>query len=331
MYAVMIRGALVTLLGAVIASSVAAQVDPGASPHVHQTRALADTAAPGLPETSNMRPDLSRARVQAETQDGHIRLLTAAIEAAVLARRFDDADRLVIEGSTRYPAYEGWADYRHRLAAARQRDDQQVREQSKRREEAKALVSEAYRLAAQGSYNRAAAVLTDAHELAPGLPDIAVARADVIRQRADSQRQGDRRRQDGEIRDIAVSVEAAIAGSRIVDAERILAEAYRHHVAHAGLASLQRRVADARRAADVDSTATKPADKAADTLDGDNRQLPARIWELLTQYGEAMARNDLDGAEKAVVEAERIGGGSSEVAAARAELAAAERRESGKD
>lgn len=327
MYAVMIRGALVTLLGAVIASSVAAQVDPGASPRLRQTRALADAAAPGLPETSKMRLDLSRVRTQAETQDGHIRLLTAAIEAAVFARRFDDADRLVIEGSTRYPAYEGWADYRHRLAAARQRDDQQVREQSKRREQAKALVSEAYRMAAQGNYNRAAAMLTDANELVPGLPDIAVARADVIRQRVDSQRQGDRRRQDGEIRDIAVSIEAAIAGNRIVDAERILAEASRHHATHAGLASLQRRVADARRAADVDSTATKPADK----LDGDNRQLPARVWELLTQYGEAMARNDLDAAEKAVVEAERIGGGSSAVAAARAELATAERREYGKD
>ncbi|TWT05926.1 hypothetical protein [Reyranella sp. CPCC 100927] len=315
MYAVVIRVTLVTLLGATSAPSVAASVH------------LPVDSMSGLPETSKTHLDPGSVRVQVEMQDGRIRLLTAAIEAAVLARRFEDADRLMIEGLTRYPAYEGWADYRHRLAAARQRDEQQEREQSNRREQAKALVSEAYRMAAQGNYNRAAAILTDANELAPGLPGIAVARADIIRQRIDSQRQGDRLRQDGEIRDIATAIEVAIAGNRIADAERIVAEASRHHTTHPGWDSLQRRVANARQAADTEATATKPIDELAK----ENRQLTARAWELLTQYREAMARNDLDTAERAVIEAEGIGGGSSEVVAARAEWAAAKRREHGKD
>jgi tetratricopeptide (TPR) repeat protein len=46
--------------------------------------ALADELAPGLPEANQMRADLSRARVRAETQNDQIRWLMAAIEAAIL-------------------------------------------------------------------------------------------------------------------------------------------------------------------------------------------------------------------------------------------------------
>ncbi|MBX3503576.1 MAG: hypothetical protein KF889_29395 [Alphaproteobacteria bacterium] len=274
--------------------------------------AIADDLTPGLPEANQLRADLGRARVRAQAEGEQFRLLLAAFEAAILGRRFEEADRLLADGARRYPDRPDWAEHRRRLAAARGGDDRQVREQRERRERAQAIVAQARQAAGRGDYARALALLNEAQELAPGLPDIAVARADVERQRAD------RQRQEAELRATLASIDAAIARGQLDNAERLLADGRRRYPQHGGWDTLARRIADARRDA-----AAKPPGQAEPKPDP---QIVLRVRALVIQARALIARNDLDDAEKAVIEAERLGARMPDVIAVRAELEAAERR-----
>ena len=246
-----------------------------------------------------------------------MRLLLAAFEAAVLGRRFDEAGRLLDEGTRRFPDHPDWADQRRRLAAARGGDDRQVREQRERRERASALINQARQTANRGDHARALAMLNEAQELAPGLPDIAVARADVERQRAD------RQRQEAELQATVASIDAAIARGQLDNAERLLADGRRRYPQHGGWDTLARRIADARR----DAAAKPPAPPPPGTIEGKpDPQVVLRVRALVTQARALIARNALDDAEKAVLEAERLDARSREVVTVRAELEAAERR-----
>ena len=283
--------------------------------------ALADDLTPGLPEANQLRADLGRARARAEAQNEQFRLLMAAFEAAILGHRFDEANRLLDEGARRYPNRPDWADQRRRLAAARAGDDRQVREHRERRERAMSLIAQARQASERGDYNRAIAMLNEAHQLVPNMPEVAVARADIERQRAD------RQRSEAEIRAITASIDAAIARRQFADADRLLAEGRRSHPRYPGWDALGRRIAEARRDA-----ATKPPSPPP-SKPGDakppappNPQVVLRVRALITQARLLIARNDLDNAERAVVEAERLDPQSRDVAQVRAELEAAERR-----
>lgn len=324
--------------------------------------ALADDLAPGLPEANQLRADLGRARARADAEGDQLRLLIAAFEAAILARRYDDADRLLNDGTRRYPNRPDWADQRRRLTAARGGDDRQIREQRERRDRAMALVNQARQASNQGDYNRATTLLNEANQLAPNLPEIAVARADIERQRAD------RQRNEAEIRAITASIDAAIARNQFADAERMLADGRRTYPQHPGWDALARRVADAKRAAETKPpppappapakpadakppapppappAPAKPADakppappppappkppepKPADAKpDRDPPQLALRVRGLVAQARAAIGRDDLEAAERFVVQAERLDAQSRDVIAVRTELEAAERR-----
>lgn len=299
---------------------------------------IADDLAPGLPEANQLRADLGRARARAQADGEQLRLLIAAFEAAILGRRFDEADRLLNDGVRRYPSRPDWADQRRRLAAARGGDDRQVREQRERRERAQAMVGQARQSAGRGDYARALALLNEAQELAPGLPDIAVARADVERQRADGQRQ------EAELRATVASIDAAIARNQLDNAERLLADGRRRYPQHGGWDALARRIADARRDAAAKPPAapppppsppnkletkpgTPPPPAPPGTLETKpDPQVVIRVRALVAQARGLIARNDLDDAERAVVEAERLDPRSRDVVQVRAELEAAERR-----
>jgi len=296
---------------------------------------IADDLTPGLPEANQLRADLGRARARAQADGDQLRLLIAAFEAAILGRRFDEADRLLDDGARRYPGRPDWADQRRRLAAARGGDDRQVREQRERRERAQALIGQARQSAGRGDYARALAMLNEAQEQAPGLPDIAVARADVERQRADAQRQ------EAELRATVASIDAAIARGQFDNAERLLADGRRRYPQHGGWDALARRIADARRgAAATKPPAPPPPPNKMETKPGapvpppppgtletkPDPQVAIRVRALVAQARALIARNDLDDAEKAVIEAERLDPRSRDVVQVRAELEAAERR-----
>jgi tetratricopeptide (TPR) repeat protein len=301
---------------------------------VERQLAIADNLTPGLPEANQLRADLGRARAQAQVEGEQLRLLIAAFEAAILGRRFDEADRLLDDGTRRFPNRPDWTDQRRRLAAARGGDDRQVRDQRERRERASALINQARQAGNQGDYARALAMLNEAQELAPGLPDIAAARADVERQRAD------RQRQEAELQATVASIEAALARGQFDNAERLLADGRRRYPQHGGWDTLARRIADARRDAAAKPPAppppgppnrleTKPGAPPPPPGQLETRpdpQVVVRVRTLVAQARAAIARNELDTAERAVVEAERLDARSGDVVQVRAELDAAERR-----
>jgi hypothetical protein len=81
--------------------------------------ALADRSAPGFPEIGQARADLSRRRTGAVQQPDDLRMMLGVIDAAFQRRQYDDAERLIADGSKRYPSYAGWSDLSRHLAEAR--------------------------------------------------------------------------------------------------------------------------------------------------------------------------------------------------------------------
>src|SRR5262249_8458856 len=80
--------------------------------------ALADQAAPGFPEIAQARADLGRRRIAQPLPDD-LRQLLAAIDTAMAERHYGDAERMIADGTRRYPSYTGWPDLSRRLADAR--------------------------------------------------------------------------------------------------------------------------------------------------------------------------------------------------------------------
>jgi hypothetical protein len=80
--------------------------------------ALADQVAPGFPEIAQAHADLSRRRIAQPLPDD-LRQLLAAIDTAMAERHYGDAERMIADGTRRYPSYTGWPDLSRRLADAR--------------------------------------------------------------------------------------------------------------------------------------------------------------------------------------------------------------------
>src|SRR4030095_6448337 len=94
----------------------------------------------------------------------------------------------------------------------------------------------------QGDFAAADKALNDAHALSANMPEVAIARAELERAKAD------RARTDAEIRAVAASVDAAIARKQYADADRLIADGQKRYPTYAGWGDLSRRLADARRA-----------------------------------------------------------------------------------
>jgi hypothetical protein len=291
-------------------------MDRGDFVEAERQLALADRAAPGFPEIGQARADLSRRRIAAEQQQDGLRLILAAIDNAFQRKQYDDADRAIEDGRRRYGSYAGWADLQNRAASARRGDDRQANELRTQNTRALDLVTAARRSTAQGNFAAADKALNDAHAISANLPEIAIARAELERAKAD------RARQDAEIRAVAASVDAAIARKQYADAERLIADGTKHYPTYAGWADLSRRLADARRATPT-QTGNAPMPPQAP---GAAAAPPpgSQLTRLLAAAREAIRRQDFVAAEREIAEAEKIDAKAPPVIDARAELKAAE-------
>lgn len=204
--------------------------------------AIADRSAPGFPEVGQARADLSRRRIAAERQQDDLRLILAAIDQAFQRKQYDEADRAIADGRRRYGSYAGWTDLQSRAASARRGDDRQANELRTQNARALELVAAARRSTTQGDFAAADKALNDAHALSANMPEVAIARAELERAKADHARI------DAEVRAVAASVDAAIARKQYADAERLIADGQKRYPTYAGWADLSRRLADARRA-----------------------------------------------------------------------------------
>lgn len=216
--------------------------------------ALADRAAPGFPETGQARADLSRLRIAAQKQGDDLRLVLGAIDALFQNRQFDDADRAIEDGRRRFGSYGGWADLQNCSAGARRGDPRQANDLRTQNARALELVAAARRGTEQGNFAAADKALNDAQAIRADMPEIAIARAELERAKAD------RARQDAEVRAVAASIDAAIARRQYADAERLIADGRQRYPFFNGWQALTQRVADARRTAPVQPA---PPDTAA--------------------------------------------------------------------
>ncbi|MDP1964833.1 MAG: hypothetical protein Q8K93_21840, partial [Reyranella sp.] len=294
---------------------------------------LADRAAPGFPEINQARVDLSRRRIAAERQQDGIRLILAAIDAAFQRKQYDEAERAIEDGRRRYGSYDGWTDLQRRSASARQGNDRQASELRTQNARTLELVTAARRSTTQGDFAAADRSLTQAQAISATMPEIAIARAELERAKAD------RARQDAEIRVLAASADAALARKQYADAERLIADGKKAYPSYAGWAELSRRLADARRATPaLKGNAPMPAQPAATTpppAAATPAPAPApatvaappvapQLARLVAVARDAIKRSDFAAAEKAVADAEKLDAKAASVVEVRAELKSAQ-------
>lgn len=72
-----------------------------------------------MPEIAIAGAELERAKADRARLDAEIRALAASIDAAIARKQYADADRLLADGTKRYPSYAGWPDLARHLAEAR--------------------------------------------------------------------------------------------------------------------------------------------------------------------------------------------------------------------
>jgi hypothetical protein len=291
--------------------------------------AIADRAAPGFPDVGQARAELSRRRIAAERQQDDLRFILAAIDQAFQRKQFDDADRAIEDGRRRFGSYAGWSDLQNRAASARRGDDRQANESKAQNTRALELVAAARREMAQGDFADADKALNDAKAAAPNMPEIAIARAELERAKAD------RARTDAEIRAIAASVDAALARKQYPDAERLIADSRKRYPSHPGWADLSRRVVEAQRApATQTGNAPAPTPPPAQATAPPAHPAPPpapnvvapNVTQLVATAREAIKRGDYQAAEKSVAEAEKADSKAATVIEVRAELRTAEER-----
>jgi hypothetical protein len=288
---------------------------------------LADRAAPGFPETNQARADLSRRRIAAESEQEGIRLILAVIDMALQRKQYDDAERAIAEGRHRYGAYPGWADLQGRSVSARQGNDRQAQEFRAKNARALELVAAARSATMRGDFVSADRALTEASSTFASMPEIAISRAELERAKAD------RARQDGEIRAIVASANAALVRQQYADAERLIEDGTRNYPSYAGWADLARRLADGRRAipalkgnapmpAQSPPTHKPPTAAAPNTANAPTAT--SQLTQLVAIARDAIMRSDFAAAEKAIADAEKLDANAVSVIDVRAELRAAQ-------
>ncbi|WP_421996222.1 hypothetical protein [Reyranella sp.] len=219
--------------------------------------------------------------------------LAARIDQAIASGDFAAADRLLSDAGRRFAGSAAWPPLQQKLAKARAAEQ----EAQKRQAEAKRLIDEARRVARAGDFARAEALLQQADKQAPGLAEIAQARADIATLRT---ARGDRDR-DHDRRQLEAAIDQALAGNRLGDADRLLADYARRYGQDPDYRVRAGRLAELR---------GRPND-------------PARLAEAhgrVVAARQAMQRNDLAEADRQLDRAEQIAPGLPELVQARAEL-----------
>ncbi|HEY7609614.1 MAG TPA: hypothetical protein VIF14_10325 [Alphaproteobacteria bacterium] len=250
---------------------------------------------PNLPEIAQARAEVARLRAEREQRFRERNQYTAAIEAALAAFRLWEAEYLIDEASRRYVNDPAFRAYRARLAQIRAQAEWQ-----QRLRRARVHVAAARQAIERGEFAQAERELGEAENLAPGLPEIREARADLARERIEAEWRAD------EIRQLAAAIEAALTRNRLVVAERLLTDAMRRYPRYAGWAGLQRRLDQAKRGADQ----------------GDrDREKIARARDLVAKARRAAAEGKFAEAERDHQEAQSLAPALPELAAARTEFA----------
>ncbi|MGE4012044.1 MAG: hypothetical protein AB7G15_07915, partial [Alphaproteobacteria bacterium] len=224
----------------------------------------------------------------------------AMVEDAIRRGNWAEADRLILEGKTRFPREPQWGQFDRRLAQLRADRDNRARA-----EQARGLVADARRYAAEGDYPAAESVLQEAGRLSPNLPEIAQARIEIAGMRTErSQRLGERSQ-------LLNAIQMALTGFRLWEADSLIADGVRRF----------------------------PNDPEFRNFDNRARQMRAeeewqrrssRAATLVASARDAMRRRQFDDAARQLDQAERLAMGLPDIRTARFELARQRAEEAGR-
>jgi hypothetical protein len=195
----------------------------------------ADKQMPGFAETAQARAEIAAMRTQRAQRYRDRREFAAAIDQALASDRLWEAERLLAEYAQRYSADDDYRLRSNRLAELRASGPYQAR-----LDEARAHIAAARQAMARNDFGEADRQLALADQVAPGLPDIAQARADLSRRRIAQPLPDD-------LRQLLAAIDAAMPERHYGDAERMIADGSRRYPSYTGWPDLSRRLADARR------------------------------------------------------------------------------------
>lgn len=222
--------------------------------------------------------------------DAERKALAAAIDRAIVAGDFANADRLLTDATRRYAGNAAWPPLRQKLAKARADRDAQVR-----LAEARRLIAEARRFAQVGDFAQAESMLQDADKQAPGFAETATARKEIAVMRTERDQRYRERYQ------YYAAIDQALAAEQLWEAERLLAEYARRFKQDDEYRSRSARLAQLR---------------AAPTWQARVNQARATV----VTARQAMDRGDFVEAERQLVLADRAAPGLPEINQARADL-----------
>jgi hypothetical protein len=264
---------------------------PGADNMLQQAARL----APNLPELAQARAEIARLRAERERRFRERGEYVAAIERALGAFRLWEAESLIAEAQRRFANDPAFRNYRARLERMRAEAQWQ-----RRLGRARGHIAAARQAIERGDFGQAERQLDEAEEVAPGLPEIREARAELQRERIDAEWRAD------EIRQLVAAIEAALTRNRLIVAERLLADAQRRYPRHAGWSGLQRRLDQAKRVPDTG---------------GPDRERLAKARDLVAKARRAATEGKFAEAERDLQEAHSLAPNLPELAAARSEVA----------
>jgi hypothetical protein len=259
----------------------------------------AQVLEPNLPEIAQARAEIAQLRARLENERrtaeeaqrlAQARTLVAQALQQARAGNLDAAEALLRQAEALAPNAP-----EVRQARAEVNQIRAQRDTGARIQHARLLVEEARRFAAAGDFVTADAFLRQAEAVAPGLPEISQARAEIARLQAE----GEARLADAAA--IAAAIDDAIARGDFFEAERLLNFAERRHPGLADWRTFRGRIDQARAQADFQ-----------------NRLAQAR--SLVAQARQFAAQGDFRAAERALFEASRLAPGLPEIAIARAEV-----------
>ncbi|MGE0734485.1 MAG: hypothetical protein AB7G15_08515 [Alphaproteobacteria bacterium] len=238
----------------------------------------ANRLSPNLAEIAQARTEIARLRVERDQRYSQRAQYDSAIQQALGAYNLWEAERLLGDAGRRFPNDQGFNNYRTRLAQIRAE-----RQWLQRVAQAREFVAGARRSIALGDYMQADRQLNQAEQSAPGLPEIAQARADVSRLRIETEMRND------EIRQFTVAINAEIERRRYASAERLLADANRRFPRHAAWNDFRRHL-DQVRTGDTRPGDTRPGNQQARIAEARDLIAVARRLAAAGNFAEAETR-----------------------------------------
>ena len=280
----------------------------------------ANSAFPDAPEATIARAELERAKADRARLDAEARAVAASVDAALARQQYADAEKMIGDGTRRYPSYAGWNELSRRLTESRR---EKASPASNAPMPAQAAPSQIFPAAPppSGASLPTASLPPPAATAAAAPPAATAAAAPPAATAAAAPAT------NSQLTALVTTARDAIKRSDFSAAEKAVAEAERLDAKSASTIEVRAELKGAIDKANAPSApAPSPAPAAAAPAPAANTAaapLSPQVPQLVAKARDAIKRSDLATADTVIAEAEKVDAKASSVVEARAELKAA--------